>query len=106
MATDQAIPPLQQAIALTPRWTYPRNILALVLFELRRYAESQQAFQDALQVAPDDSSLNHGYAQLDLQLGRVADAESRLQRSIQFNPGNAYAYATSGRLERLRRNLT
>ena len=45
---EQAMVPLQQAIELSPRWTYPRITLALIYLELRRYQEARDGFQTAI----------------------------------------------------------
>jgi tetratricopeptide (TPR) repeat protein len=101
---DQAIGFLQQAIAASPGWAYPRNIRSLILLEQRRYAEAETAMNATLQVKPDDSTSHHSLAQLYLETGRATEAEASLRSALDYNPGNAYAYETYGLLEeRLRR---
>ncbi len=96
---EQALPPLERAIELTPFWNYPRITRALVLLQLRRYEEAEAAFREAIGTRAEDSTAYHGLGQLFFVTGRWQPALQELQRAIQFNPGNAYAYHTLGQLE-------
>ena len=96
-----AMVPLEQAIELSPRWTYPRITLSLIYLELRRYQEAEQDLRLAIEINPEDSTAYHALGQLYSLLGRWDEAEVQLQRAIAMNPGNAYAHETLGKLYQL-----
>lgn len=95
---QEAIEPLEQALLLTPNWTYPRNTLALIHLELRDYERSDSHFRNSIELDPSDSTAYHGLGQLHFLLGRWEEAEALLRRAIAIHPGNAYAHQTLGGL--------
>ena len=97
----EAMVPLEQAIELSPRWTYPRITLSLIDLELRRYQEAEQNLRLAIEINREDSTAYHALGQLYSLLGRWNEAEVRLLEAIETNPGNAYAHETLGKLYQL-----
>ena len=95
---QDAIPPLETAIDLSPRWNYPRITLALIYLELRQYQLAEQNLQEAIQVNAEDSTAYHAMGQLYSLLGRIQEAETQLLQATEMNPGNAYALETLGKL--------
>ncbi len=98
---DRAIPALEQAIAISPRWNYPRMTMAFIRFEQRRYQEAEQIFREAIRIDEEDGSAHHGLAQLQLLLGNMPAAESEVGRAIDYGPGNAYAHETLGKIRQV-----
>ncbi|MEE8350205.1 MAG: tetratricopeptide repeat protein [Acidobacteriota bacterium] len=97
----QAMVPLEQAIELSPRWTYPRITLSLIFLELRRYQEAEQNLRLAIEINGEDSTAYHALGQLYSLLGRWDEAEVQLEQAIEMNPGNSYAHETLGKLYQL-----
>ena len=102
---QRAVPPLQEAVRLAPRWTYPRVTLALIQLEERLYQQAEQTLQQILQDGSQDSTVFRSLGQLYLLQERYGESESRLLESIRLDPGNAYAYETLGRLQQRRQSF-
>ncbi|MBO45019.1 MAG: lipid-A-disaccharide synthase, partial [Rhodospirillaceae bacterium] len=56
-----------------------------------RLASALEAMNDALAVAPDDSTANHAMALLKIRLGETSDAKTHFDQALVSDPGNVGA---------------
>jgi len=73
------------ALKADPTYAPGYNIQGLVMMELRETASAEQSFQRGLQLAPDDSDLNHNYGVFLCKNNRSAEAIPRFMRAVR-NP--------------------
>ena len=79
-----------------PGWDSEQRVelytrLGLEYMAQNRLASALEAMNDALAIAPDDSSANHAMALLKLRLGESSDAEAHFDQALVSNPGNVGA---------------
>lgn len=65
--------------------------LGLEYMAQNRLASALEAMNDALAIAPDDSTANHAMALLKLRLGETSDAEAHFDQALVSDPGNVGA---------------
>ena len=69
-----ALEELRTAIGADPGYALAHGMLGLVYMELRENKLAQTSFERALQLAPNDSDINHNYGWFLCQTGREAEA--------------------------------
>jgi type IV pilus assembly protein PilF len=69
-----ALEELRTAIGADPTYALAHGMLGLVYMELRENKLAQASFERALQLAPNDSDINHNYGWFLCHTGREADA--------------------------------
>ena len=79
-----------------PGWDASQRVelytrLGLEYMAQNRLASALEAMNDALAIAPDDSTANHAMALLKLRLGETADAEGHFRQALVSDPGNVGA---------------
>ncbi len=95
--TDEGMKLLQQLPGDTPEERTQRILLqGQLLREARRYQESYDLLDRALQASPDDSGLLYEAAMSAERLDRIDVMESRLRRLLQLHPDYAHAYNALG----------
>jgi TolB-like protein/Tfp pilus assembly protein PilF len=78
---DESIAHYREAIARDPRNVSIRVQGACeIFFRLRRFDETRELLEQALKIAPDDTTARAGLAQIELQLGRLDAADAWLAR--------------------------
>lgn len=65
--------------------------LGLEYMAQNRLASALEAMNDALAVAPDDSTANHAMALLKMRLGETSDAKTHFDQALVSDPGNVGA---------------
>ena len=79
-----------------PGWDASQRVelytrLGLEYMAQNRLASALEAMNDALAIAPDDSTANHGMALLKLRLGETADADAHFRQALVSDSGNVGA---------------
>ena len=79
-----------------PGWETSQRVelytrLGLEYMAQNRLASALEAMNDALAIAPDDSTANHAMALLKLRLGETADADAHFRQALVSNSGNVGA---------------
>ncbi len=79
-----------------PGWDASQRVelytrLGLEYMAQNRLASALEAMNDALAIAPDDSTANHGMALLKLRLGETADADAHFRQALLSDSGNVGA---------------
>ncbi len=78
---NDAIAHYREAIARDPRNVSIRVQGAMeIFFRLRRFDETRELLEQALKIAPDDTTARAGLAQVEMQLGRLDAADAWLAR--------------------------
>jgi tetratricopeptide (TPR) repeat protein len=93
---QQALPMLQQAVALVPMIGEFHRHLADVYALLNRHAEAFDVYVKAIQLDPNDVLSLYAAARSAAQLGRDAQAAECLQRLTQLQPNSATTWADFG----------
>jgi TolB-like protein/Tfp pilus assembly protein PilF len=90
-----------QAIALDPALAEPHAVLGLLHANQRRYAQAQQAFQQALALQPDDVTSNFWNALFLLNAGYLQRGTEYLDRVLKLDPllPNALAWRAKSYLD-------
>jgi len=79
-----------------PRWDASQRVelytrLGLEYMAQNRLASALESMNDALAIAPNDSTANHAMALLKLRLGESADAEAHFHQALLSDSGNVGA---------------
>jgi type IV pilus assembly protein PilF len=80
-----ALEELRSAIGADPGYALAHGMLGLVYMELRENKLAQASFERALQLAPNDSDINHNYGWFLCQTGREAEASRYFLNAVR-NP--------------------
>jgi len=91
-AFAQSLEELRAALAIDPNSSQAYGMLGLVYMELGEQARAEDAFRQALNIAPDDSDLLNNYGWFLCQTGRADQAIPQFQAALK-NP----LYATPAR---------
>ncbi|HEX9737471.1 MAG TPA: tetratricopeptide repeat protein [Thermoanaerobaculia bacterium] len=92
----QALAAQEERVAGDPRDPVAWNDLGNLLVVVGRDAEAEQAYRQALDLAPGDPSVRFNLALLMQQDGRVKDAESELRQLLETDPRHAWAHYQLG----------
>jgi tetratricopeptide (TPR) repeat protein len=82
---DRALGLIQEELKVR-RDVYTYDMLAWVLFKLKRYEDAQQAMDRALKMNTPEPGFYYHAGMIALALGRKADAGRLLQRALDLNP--------------------
>ena len=79
-----------------PGWEASQRVelytrLGLEYMAQNRLASALEAMNDALAIAPDDSTANHAMALLKLRLGEMSDADAHFRQALLSDSGNVGA---------------
>jgi tetratricopeptide (TPR) repeat protein len=83
---EDALRPLQRAAELSPQSPQMQYNLALVYYQLNRFAEARAPLANALKRWPDLFQLNSLYGAVLLKLGEDVQAYQALRQAYQLNP--------------------
>ena len=100
---DEAIRDLKQAAALEPRSPAVHFLLGQAYLGKGRpelVAEAKAEFQQARELDPDQVMASYYIAKIDLDLGRIANAERELRRAIEKKPKEHYLLALLAEVRR------
>src|SRR5262249_29177530 len=87
---DEALAALQKLLEANPGSFEVRRELAAALARLRRFDEARAAYEEAARLAPGlASTLGVGLGRVELEMGKLADAEASAQLALATDPGNA-----------------
>lgn len=84
----QARATAERAVALGPDLGEPRVAVAVVAFSSQSMASAMQAACEALQLAPQLARAHEVIGRILLEIGPLADAETRLQLALAYDPAN------------------
>lgn len=88
----EAIPPLQQALAISPAWGAASRALSTVLEKLGRLDDARSTLDRAIAAAPLDA-FNHGFlAGVLWKQGRREEALFSLQQALRIDPDYSWAW--------------
>lgn len=73
------------ALAINKRHAPAYNVMGLIYMALRDEALAEENFQKALDIAPDDSDINHNYGVFLCQSGKVKESISHFMKAVK-NP--------------------
>ena len=93
---DEACPPLEKAITLSPHRADYQNSLGAALAQLSRTHDAVRAFSRATEIRPDYTQAHVNLATALQDLGRVASAEQAARKAIALDPENGAARNTLG----------
>ena len=102
-----ALEELRIAAASDPTYAQTFSLFGVVYMELREIPLAQANFQRALQLAPNDSEINHNYGYFLCETGRERDAISYFLQAIR-NPlysAPSRSYSAAGRCSMRMNNL-
>lgn len=93
---EDALPPLQKAVALTPDDAELHNNLGTVLLGLGRLDEAMASYRCALQVNPAYAQAHCNLGATLQEAGRLEEAEVSYRRALQIIPDYAKAHCNLG----------
>jgi tetratricopeptide (TPR) repeat protein len=91
-STDDAIASFRTALQLQGTLSAPRLNFALLLFQLRRFQLSLEAYRQVLQSAPASAWAWNGIGLVLVELKRFRDARNAFVRAIEADPEHAGAH--------------
>jgi tetratricopeptide (TPR) repeat protein len=94
----EAVPALEQAVALDPDSAGARNHLGGALLGAGRAAEALARFREASSLAPEDAHLRYNYARVLADAGDQAAARAELARAVALAPDFGEAHQLLGAL--------
>lgn len=97
-ASEQALHPMQQAVALLPQDAEAHNNLGIVLQRLNRLDEAEASYRLALQFNPDFAQAHNNLGSALQAQGRMEEAEAAYRQALQLAPGYARACNNLGSL--------
>jgi tetratricopeptide (TPR) repeat protein len=95
-AYEQAAGYFKRAVAADPSMAMGHYNLGLALFELGRWAEAEEALDQAVRTSGGNSDVMVSAAQILLELGRADKAMALARGVIQREPRNGLAHYTLG----------
>jgi protein O-GlcNAc transferase len=87
---DESLKYLKQAVAMDPRHAASYNLLGVIQFKKKNFAEAAAAFEKYLELKPDDSEARANLGFVDEALGQPDKAEAEYKKAIALD-GNANA---------------
>lgn len=93
-----ALERLTKALELDPRSTDAHTVIAVLYEEIRRPERAETHYRRAVELKPDDGSVNNNYGQFLCRSGRFADADARFAKAIDdpFYQTPIVAYTNGG----------
>lgn len=93
-----ALERLTKALELDPRSTDAHTVIAVLYEEIRRPERAETHYQRAVQLKPEDGSVNNNYGQFLCRSGRFAEADTRFAKAIDdpFYPTPALVLTNAG----------
>lgn len=87
---------LRASIELRERWSWPYNVLAIVLFTKGAEAQANEAWTQAITLAPDWSRPYSDMAILYRRAGRMDEATQALKQALRLDPEGAVTHYNYG----------
>jgi choline-sulfatase len=88
---DQALEALRRLLAETPGSFEVHRDLAATLARLRRFPDARAEYQEAIRLAPTlAGSVAVSLGRVELEMGKLADAEATAQVALESDPGRAH----------------
>lgn len=93
-----ALERLTKALELNPRSTDAHTVIAVLYEEIRRPERAEVHYRRAVELKPEDGSVNNNYGQFLCRAGRFDEADARFAKSIEdpFYPTPALVYTNAG----------
>ena len=88
---DEAVPFLEEALAIRPNYAEAHNNLALIRYRQGDYAGAEQHSRAAAALKPYDAGLTKNFALTLIALGRRDEAERELRHALRDSPDAAEA---------------
>ena len=98
-----AMPHLEQAVALRPGWALAHTNLGRALEARGDRAEALAQFEAAVAAAPDSADAHYWLGRALAGRGRLELAQRHLARSLEIEPGHAWARDAMARVRQARR---
>jgi tetratricopeptide (TPR) repeat protein len=87
---------LLKAIALAPRWTYPRSDLGNTYFDMNRWESSKKQFDQALSLDSSLAKLYNNMSRIYLEQGKLAKSEQLFLKADSLVPNTAVYFSNLG----------
>jgi tetratricopeptide (TPR) repeat protein/SAM-dependent methyltransferase len=94
--SEAALPPLEQAVALSPDESDLRNNLGIALLDLGRTGEALACFRKAVALRPASATAHGNLGNALLAQGRLEEAVASYLRALAINPDYAKAHYNLG----------
>lgn len=93
-----ALERLTKALELDPRSTDAHTVIAVLYEEIRRPERAETHYRRAVELKPEDGSVNNNYGQFLCRLGRFDEADARFAKAIDdpFYPTPALVFTNAG----------
>lgn len=93
-----ALERLTKALELNPRSTDAHTVIAVLYEEIRRPERAETHYRRAVELKPDDGSVNNNYGQFLCRSGRFAEADARFAKAIDdpFYPTPVVVFTNAG----------
>ncbi len=93
-----ALERLTKALELNPRSTDAHTVIAVLYEEIRRPERAETHYRRAVELKPEDGSVNNNYGQFLCRTGRFDEADARFAKAIDdpFYPTPALVYTNAG----------
>lgn len=98
--TEQALPSLERALALTPRDADTHNSLGVVYDSLQRLEDALTHYRQALELAPNNAQIHNNLGTTLKALGRLSESEASYHRALKLQPNYAEAHSNLGNVLR------
>ena len=100
----EAVPLLEQALAMAPRSPEAWNQMGRALNNLRRLADARRALEKAVALAPDFTDAWSNLGHVCRTIGDPAAAQQAFQRAAELDPGSSRVLRDLARLDAQRAN--
>lgn len=95
---DDAAAIIREQIRASPQSADPYLRLGLILRQEKKNDEARKAFEDALELAPDDISVVEQLVELDISEKKFKAALDRVERKLEKEPNSAGAHFLNGKI--------
>lgn len=95
---ENALIPMQKAVALNPNDAEAHNNLGIILQNMDQMGEAEASYRRALKINPTYAQAHGNLGSTLQKLGRLAHAEASYKTAIQLDPNYAKAYSNLGSL--------
>jgi tetratricopeptide (TPR) repeat protein len=89
---DGALAEFRLASGLAPDRAEPLNNLGALLFEMHRYAEAVEPYEQAIALDPNDAETQTGLGNVYLLIGKLPDAIAEYEAAVKIRPDDAQAH--------------